>query len=706
VSSLAGAEPARRGRAADRRSVTIAIPAAPVHAAIAVGVALALVLAAAVATGGLQVERTTDVLIGFLLAGAALAAAAIVRRPRTVALPLSGGGVLLGLAGLAALTALSIVWSIAPADSWFEAVRTFGYVAVLAAGVALVRLVPRGWAGLAAGIGLACVVLSAWSLLTKVFPASLAADEIYARLRQPFDYWNSVGLTAALGVPPMLWLASRRSGHAALNTLAWPALVVLFTTLMLAYSRGSLLAVGIGVAAWFAIVPLRLRGVAALATAAVGTGALVLWTFNQDGLSTDAAPMPARVDAGHELGALVLLVCAASMIAGLAVQFGFAQRPPGGRARRLAGQAVGGLLALGVVLLALALSQAPGGIDGQISKGWHQLTDVNAQPPDNSAGRLTATSSVRARYWDEALRIHARSPWVGAGAGAYATARTRFRKDALAVRQAHGYVVQTLADLGWAGLAVSLAALVAWLVAAARALGLRRRDRGLPWDAERVGLATLAAVVLVFGVHSAVDWTWFVPANAATALLCAGWVAGRGPLRARLEPPAAVVEEPAPPAPANGRLARLGALAGETRWVAAALVLVIALVAAWWAYQPVRSLHAGNAAFDRLDEGAPAAAAAVARVAVERNPLSAEPLFDLATIEQARGNTAAARAALERAVRLQPGDAETWRRLGELELGQSNPRGALSDFRAAYYLDPKNPQSVSDVIAATRAAGG
>jgi Flp pilus assembly protein TadD len=370
----------------------------------------------------------------------------------------------------------------------------------------------------------------------------------------------------------------------------------------------------------------------------------------------------------------------------------------------------------------VALQTRPGGISGQVSKDWHQLTDTNAKPPDNSASRLIATSSVRARYWDEALKIHAKSPWVGAGAGGYATARTRFRKDALSVRQAHGYVVQTLADLGWVGLAVSLLALLAWAVGTGRALGLRRRDRGLPWDAERVGLAALTAVVVIFGVHSAIDWTWFVPANAATALLCAGWVLGRGPLRARLAASGrlgarwAVGANGAPAAaratsvlagrPSRGRRVRLAALRGAGP-AAAALVGALALLAAWSADQPVRAEHASDAAFDRLDHGQPGAAASIARLAVERNPLSADPLFDLAAIQQAQGQNRAAEATLERAVKLQPADAETWRRLGRLKLSVlHDPRGALTDFRAAYYLDPQSPQSVSDVIEATRAVRG
>ena len=45
------------------------------------------------------------------------------------------------------------------------------------------------------------VAVSVYALLTKVFPGSLNPDETYARLRDPFGYWNAVGILAALGVP-------------------------------------------------------------------------------------------------------------------------------------------------------------------------------------------------------------------------------------------------------------------------------------------------------------------------------------------------------------------------------------------------------------------------------------------------------------------------------------------------------------------------
>ena len=83
--------------------------------------------------------------------------------------------------------------------------------------------------------------------------------------------------------------------------------------------------------------------------------------------------------------------------------------------------------------------------------------------------------------------------------------------------------------------------------------------------------------------------------------------------------------------------------------------------------------------------------------------------FDLAAIEQARGQIGLAESVLESAVALEPANAETWRRLGHLRLeALGRPREALRPFRAAYFLDPRSPISASDLLKATRAvqAGG
>lgn len=680
-----------------------------------IAIVIAVVATAFVSRGGSQLERTTWTLVAITLLGAALCAAALLL-PRSSRTPARARGsvALAFFALLAVYTTLSITWSLMPNDSWHESVRTVAYLAAFAGALALGRLAPSRWSAVLYGIALGAVALSLWSLLTKVFPAALAPDEAFARLRPPSDYWNSVGLTAALGILPLLWLATRRSGHAAFNTLAWPGLGITVTTLMLAYSRGSLLAVGIGLALWFAFVPLRLRGVVVLGGVALAVLPVVVWASAQDGLNRDGAELALRIDAGQALGALLLLMIVAMTVAGLAVGFLTTVHPPGDKVRTRATRVlIVALLAVPLVAIVM-LANAPGGIDGQVSKAWKQATDPAATAPQNTPQRLTATSSARAKYWSEAMKIHAEAPWTGTGAGSYGNMRLRYRTDERRAEHAHGYVVQVMADLGWIGLALSLLAAGAWLVTAARAIGARRKDKGLPWDAQRVGIATLAISVVVFGVHSAIDWTWFVPANALPALICAGWVAAQPTLRERFGVPLPAAEPRGPLLALRRRwLAPMPEPEARTPFPAraglAAVVLVAALVAAWSAMQPIRSIHAQDAAFVRLEAGQYPQAASIARIAHDRNPLSVDPWFQLAAIEQAQGNREAALRALGEAIEREPANPETWRRLGQARLDYRDYRGALTAFQAAFYRDPAHRRSFSDVVIAARAlaaAGG
>ena len=672
-------------------------------AALTLAVGLMLAAVALAADGGLRLERTTWTEVVLMCLGAALAAGALLTGRAQGRL--HGALTLLALTLLAAFTALSIVWSLAPAESWLEADRTIAYVAAFAGALALVRMVPGRWAAVLHGIVLGCLLVCGVALLTKVFPAALAPDETFSRLREPFGYWNAVGLMAALGVPPLLWLAARRSGHLAANALAWPGLGLLFACLMLSYSRGALLALAFGLAFWFAAVPLRLRSALPLIATALAVAPVVAWAFTRDALATDRVPLSARSDAGADLGALLLLMAVVLLIAGLATNFAVVRVGVSQRARRIAGGGLIGLMVAVPVILLVALASAPGGVQGQVSDTWDKLTNPLARTPANTPDRLTATSSVRARYWDEALKVYDDTKLVGAGAGAFVVARSRHRTDRLAVRHAHGYAVQTLADLGLVGLGLSLLATGAWVAAAMRSTGLRRRDRGLGYDPERIGLLTMATVVLVFGVHSLIDWTWFVPGTAVVALLCAAWVAGRGPLRERLAAASEPAAPPTPPTPARPWRERLRAYRPPR--VAGALavaVLAVALAGSWAAIQPVRAARAEDRAIVDAQRGRYAAAAASARTAAARNPLSVEPLWQLAFIEDALDRERAAADALEAAVRLQPANPEAWRRLGRYRLSAlDEPEGAVAAFRAAYFLDPQAPQSLSDFLEASRA---
>lgn len=667
------------GRLTDRRADLL----------LGAGVAAGLCAIAFGAQGGTTLSSVTWAEIAAVLAATALTIAALLRGGDTGRV--WGAWTLVALAALAALCALSILWAVEPSDAWLEANLTFAYMATFAAAIALVRIAPRRWRGTVLGVLAAALIVSAEALVAKVFPAAFTPEDAFARLREPFGYWNAVGLMAALGVPGCLWLGTRPTGRDRWSAVAYPALGLLVVVVLLSYSRGGLLALVIGAGLWVAVVPRRLRALALLATSGGAAALLAAWAFSRHALSADHVPLTARDNAGHDLGWIVLAMLVMLAAAGLTVELLRERRPLGAEARRRAGVAAAVALALVPVAGAVVLAASDRGLSGSISHAADRLTDPDAHVPGNQPGRLTAVGSVRAQYWDEALRVFADHPWRGSGADGYATARARYAKGTLEVRHAHGYVVQTLADLGLIGLAISLAALAAWLVAAARATGLGRRSPRPRWSGERIGLVSLCATVVVFGVSSFVDWTWSVPAVAMTALLCAGWVAGRGPL----EVPAGADE------PERRDRSR------TERRVLAGCALIAGLALAWAIWQPLRSQDASDAALAALERGDAARAVADIHTARDRNPLSIDPLLDLSAIEQSRGDLSAALAAVRAAVALQPANPETWRSLGEFELDvMGDPRAARAPLAASLYLDPHSREGLAAYSAARARAGG
>src|SRR6202008_2567848 len=161
--------------------------------------------------------------------------------------------------------------------------------------------------------------------------------------------------------------------------------------------------------------------------------------------------------------AMVVLLSAV----GVAVTFTTGRRAPSARLRRRAGIGPGWAPRGLVLACAGALAASHRGFTGTISHAFHSLTNTHAKVP-NTPGRLTAIASVRAQYWDEALKVFDAHPALGAGAQGYEVARLRYRTGPLPVKHAHGFVIQTLADLGLLGLAVALALLACWMAAVGR----------------------------------------------------------------------------------------------------------------------------------------------------------------------------------------------------------------------------------------------
>jgi hypothetical protein len=623
------------------------------------GVAIAAAVAAIcfgaqanpVSTGGSYLgpglESTTVVELALTLGGGILVAlaAALESRGRIQVL---GIATAVALFALAAFTAMSVGWSLAPSNSWLEANRTLSYAAAFAGAIALVHLTAARWRSVLAGVLVATLTACVYGLISKVFPASLDAvspANEFARLQIPFYYWNAVGLTAALGIPPCLWLGARREGHGVMNTLAAPALSVLLITLVLAYSRGAVLAAVVGIAVFLAFVPLRLRSMALLAIAGIPAAGVLAWTLRQPALSDDHVALAARIGPGHDLGLLLLAAVLVSFVAALALRFASDRNPLSPSRRRALGIVAAVAVALVPVAGVAALAHSSRGFGGEVSHLWTELTVPNGQQPGNNASRLTSGGSQQALYWSYAIKVFNSNPGVGTGAGAFPVADQRFMTSQSLAVNAHGYVFQTLADLGIAGLALSLLLAALWCAGAFRASGpFRARAPGAS-SPERIGLLTMVAVVVTFVVHSAVDWTWFVPGDAVIALLCAGWVVGRG--------------RPDLPAP-RGRLSlsRLGRspLAAAT----AALAIAVALVLAWSQWQPLRSEQAYNTGLDALGNGQISLAIADEKAAVARDSLDLSPQTELAYAYAQNGDYEHAQRMLEQSVAQQPSNSASW----------------------------------------------
>jgi O-Antigen ligase len=650
------------------RSVAAAAAAAAAAPALALGIALVLLgfLTAGVfgASVSISAANTWTEIVLTLLGTVVVCALLLLgpRGPRWGLLPVAL------FAAMTALTALSITWSVAPDDSWQAANVTLAYLMTFTAGAASARLAPDGWRSLLGAAGAMAVVLSAYALLAKVFPGSLAITDTEGRLQAPLGYWNATGALAAMGLAPCLW-GFTRSTSRVLRGLAVPGVTILGSVVVLSFSRSAVAIAVLILIAWFALAPRRLRGALILGLAGAGAAIICAWSLAHAPLSTDGATLASRTSSGHTFGVVLLLVVVAEAAAGLAAVRALDRVTLGVALRRRIGGTLIGVAALLPVLGVVLLAASARGLTGEISHAWHSLVNVNSKVGE-SASRITQFGSSRPLYWSEGLSVGAHALFKGVGALGFAVARTQYTKSLQTVGHAHSYVIQTFADLGLLGVSVNLALLLAWIRAALRPLAPRTRWSQLDGarSQERCGLLALLLFVLGFGISSAFDWTWYFPALSVPALLVAGWLAGRGPLNSPVR---------------RGRpgpvLARPSVLAS------CSLLVLLSVVCAWLIWQPLRSADDTSAAFAAADRGA---ALGDARSAATADPLALEPHFVLSQLYAAEGDLGAARAELVTAVRLQPHNYASWLQLGLYDLHDRQPRRALPSLKRAYALNP------------------
>jgi tetratricopeptide (TPR) repeat protein len=403
------------------------------------------------------------------------------------------------ICAFAALTLLSGSWS----HSWSRAVLEFDRALLYALVLVLFGLMPQREDGLEWGLrgfAVAAFVVCAIAWITRVEPNlwPIAVDVRPQRLSFPLTYWNSLGLLAALGSVALLHLTCGERQLKAVRVAAAAAIPLMLSTLILTFSRSSLVVCALGVVLYLALARPR-RALVALPALLIP--AAVALALSVRAHTVSSARYTIETSQGHHLAlAVIACVAVAALLRGASLFLDDRidrRRLPQVSGRRLA--AVGAGIAVVVVIVGLA---AGGG--SWVSHRWNHFVNENAvgHIEDPSARLSSVGNNGRIPQWRVAIDAFDEDPIVGKGAGTYAVQWLQHRPYDFTVLNAHSLYAEVMGELGIIGLLLIVALLLAFLVGAARRM--RGRDRQV--------YGAFLAMAVIWAIRAGVDWDWQMPA--------------------------------------------------------------------------------------------------------------------------------------------------------------------------------------------------
>jgi O-antigen ligase len=470
------------------------------------------------------------------------------------------------------------------------------------------------------GLAASAVLVCAIGLVTRLLPHTwpIAPNVGQERLSYPLTYWNALGLVAAIAVILCLHLTTTRRERAAAQILGAAAIPLAAVTLYFTFSRGGIAACAIGSAAYLVLA--RPRALVGGLLAAVPASAIaVARAYGSHALSSTQPASAAAVIEGRHV-ALVLAACivGAGMLRAVTLpldaRIGRLALPARARVPVMRAAWAGAVVAVLAVAVAASTSHT-------LSRQYHRFVngDVVSTGGDVRARLTDPGNNHRLDQWRVAVKAWRADPVEGQGAGTYELAWDRRRPYFFVIHDAHSLYLETMTELGLAGLVLLAVALLAILARlATRATGARR---SLYAAAFSIGLA--------WALHAGVDWDWEMPAVTAWLFLVGG---------AALATPA--------------RLARARRVPPAGRVVLVCLVAALALFPARLAVSDSRLSEAFDA-FAKGDCPAAEARAADSLAAVSARP---EPYAIRGYCRLAEGRPAPAVRAMQQAIDRDPGD--------------------------------------------------
>lgn len=571
-------------------------------------------------------------LLGLLLARPAA--------PRKPALVAAGAlGVLWLWAVISTGWAESADQAMVDANRWLLYAALFGVLVLLLRNDRLAKVVVG--AGAAAIAGLAAYVLARMLLGS--------GDDLFVggRLHDPLGYVNGQAGYLLLGVWPLVALAERAE-RAPVGALAVAVAAGLVSVSLLGQTRAALVAFVATSVVLLVVVPGRARRAWVLTAIAGGTAVALGPVLDvYDGRSVTSTALR---DAALAilLGALVAAaIWAGARKAGKALVDRFGLR----RARPLA------LAPLAVIALAglvLVLQADPA---GRVAEEYRSFVGLERASTDSP--RFTTGAGNRYDYWRIAWDQFAAHPVRGVGAGNYDGTYFAERSTAEDIRQPHSLELQVLGELGLVGgiaLVVFIGAILFGFSGRAHSARTDRADRTLAVAA--------GGTLLMWLVHTSVDWLHLIPGVTGLALVSAAILVG--PWRR----PAAVSGKPL-----RGALAVTGAL----------FVLLGAVLVG-------RAALAEKYESDARDllQKRPSLAIAKANDSLALNDEALDTYYVRAAAFARLDDYARARATLLEATRREPSDFVPWGLLGDLAVRRGNLEQARAAYREAARLNPRD----------------
>lgn len=422
------------------------------------------------------------------------------------------------LAGFAAWSGLSILWSSDRGIAWDGANRTALYLLVYA----LFAVLP--WRR-----GSIPVLLCGFSfavLAIGLIDLGRAAGDptqffLRGRFAAPAGYPNAACAVYLLAFWPLAYVAARREPPPLVRGVLLAGATALAELGLLAQSRGSLIAVPMAVVAYLVVVPARLRaacGLLVVAIALVAARSPLLDVFDQ--LRNGADPAGPIHRALWAIGISAAVVFAAWTLVGILDR----RLDLSPRVLRIANISALVLAAVALGAGAVVIATADPGPRQRLENAWHNFKAGYPQQTGSSHFAL-GLGSNRYDFFRVAVIEFRHHPVAGVGVDNFATDYVRYRHSGEEPLYPHSLEFRVLAQTGLVGAALFLGFLVAAGVAVARGVG---GGSGLAAGAARAGVAA----ALYVAIHGSADWFWEFPALTAPALAWLGLAGSRSTMPA------------------------------------------------------------------------------------------------------------------------------------------------------------------------------